>query len=102
MLGSQFFLPLHAYHWTSCVCGLAICHSAVDSSKGISTHFDLGHISCYFVLICLYIGEVLIFREKGGMCPYRESGPVDRRAEGPQVSVGHIDSRLRRSLSLGG
>lgn len=44
LLGSQFFLPLYAYCWTYCICGLAIYLSAVDASKGICTLFDTGHV----------------------------------------------------------
>lgn len=39
-VSSQFFLPLYAYRRAYCICGLAIYHSAVDSSKEYLTELD--------------------------------------------------------------
>lgn len=100
--GSQFFLPLYAYSWTYGICRLAIFHSAVDSSKGINTHFDIGEISNNIVLMCLTRG-IVHFERKGRMCPYLNSlvlltGGLE---VGFKVSVIRIDFHIQMNLSYG-
>ena len=57
--GVQFLLPLHADSRTDCVCWLAVSHSAVGPSKGISTHVD--STDCQLLCVDMYLGQRIVY-----------------------------------------